>query len=181
MSDSSKTHGKTKTDSKGRSKRGFGLLAIAKTLPRITGRVLGKRGFATADILGAWPGIVGQDIAAHCVPRKLDRPRPGQRRSAQAPGGTLTLRVEAGYALEIQHLEPLLLERINSYFGFRAVTRLRLLQGPGPAPKPQTAPPAPPADPAAERALHTRLAKVADTDLRGALDRLGQAVLRRGS
>ncbi len=179
MSDSSKTHGKTKTGSKGRAKRGFGLLAIAKTLPKITGQALGKRGFAQADLLGAWSGIVGQDIAAHCVPRKLDRPRPGQRRGAQAPGGTLTLRVEAGYALEIQHLEPVLLERINGYFGFQAVTRLRLLQGPGPAPKPPSAPPARAPDPAAERALHARLGGVADTDLRGALDRLGQAVLRR--
>ena len=121
---------------------------------------------------------MGRDIAAHCVPRKLDRPRPSQRRGAHAAEGTLTLRVEAGYALEVQHLEPQLLERINGYFGFQAVTRLRLLQGPAPAPKPEIAPAAPP-PPEAVSALHARLENVNDAELRGALDRLGHALLRR--
>jgi len=179
MSDTSKKSGKDKAGPKP-PRRGFGLRAIAKTLPKITGQTLGKRGFAEADLLGDWANIVGRDIAARCVPRKLDRPRPSQRRGSHAAEGTLTLRVEAGYALEVQHLEPQLLERINSYFGFRAVTRLRLMQGPGPSPKQQSTPPAP-LPPEAVSALNARLEDVEDTDLRGALDRLGQALLRRNS
>ena len=178
MSDTSKTGGKNPAGPKGRTRRGFGLRAIAKTLPKITGQALGKRGFALADLLRDWASIVGRDIAARCVPRKLDRPRPSQRRGAHAAEGTLTLRVEAGFALEVQHLEPQLLERINGYFGFRAVTRLRLLQGPAPAPTPESAPAAP-VRPEAMTALHARLEDVEDTELRGALDRLGQALLRR--
>ncbi len=178
MSDTPKKSGKDQTGSKGRPRRGFGLRAIAKTLPKITGNALGKRGFAKADLLGDWASIVGRDIAARCVPRKLNRPRPSQRRGAHAAEGTLTLRVEAGYALEIQHLEPQLLERINSYFGFRAVTRLRLLQGPAPTPK-REEPPAAPVRPEAMSALHARLEDIEDAELRGALDRFGQAILRR--
>ncbi len=179
MSDTSKTSDKNQTGAKGRTRRGFGLRAIAKTLPKITGNALGKRGFAEADLLGDWTSIVGRDIASRCVPRKLDRPRPRRQGAAHEAEGTLTLRVEAGYALEVQHLEPQLLERINGYFGFRAVTRLRLLQAPSPPPAPKTVPAAP-LSPEAMAALHARLEDVEDTELRGALDRLGQAILRRG-
>ncbi len=156
-----------------RVRRRFGLHAIAKTLPKITKRALGRRGFAEADLLGAWAGIVGQEVAAHCLPRKLDRPRRGKEGS-----GTLTLRVDTGFALEIQHMEPQLLERINGYFGFRAVERLRLLQAPGPPPAPEP-PPEAPIPPEAESALRARLGGVGDEDLKSALDRLGRALLQR--
>ena len=157
-----------------RRRRGFGLQAIARTLPKVTAKVLGRRGFAEADLLSNWAGIVGRDIAAHCAPRKLSRARRGA-----GGDGELTLRVEAGFALELQHLEPQLLERINSHFGYRAVGRLRLLQAPArapEAPKPRAAKPAP----AEEAALEARLADVEDAELRAALGRFGQAVLRRG-
>ena len=165
-----------------RRRRGFGLQAIAKTLPKVTAKVLGRRGFAEADLLTNWADIVGRDIAAHCAPRTLERPRGGA-------GGerVLTLRVEAGFALELQHLEPQLLERINSHFGYRAVGRLRLLQAPAPAPEaprgPQTPaePPADlPADSAEQAALEARLAAVEDNELKAALGRFGRAVLHRG-
>lgn len=158
----------------GPRRRGFGLQAIARTLPKVTAKALGRRGFAEADLLADWASIVGQEIAARCVPRKLERPRPGR-----AGEGVLTLRVETGFALELQHLEPQLLERINSRFGYRAVGRLRLLQASPPAappPKPEAAA----ADPEAQAALHARLDDVGDAELRAALDRFGQAVLRRG-
>lgn len=155
-------------------RRGFGLQAIAKTLPKVTAQVLGRRGFAEADLLSNWAAIVGPELAARCTVRKLERPRRG------AGGeGVLTLRVEAGFALELQHLEPQLLERINSHFGYRAVGRLRLLQAPAPAPEAPRRPD-PPADPAEQAALEARLAAVEDSELKAALGRFGRAVLHRG-
>ncbi len=155
-----------------RTRRGFGLQAIARTLPKITKTALGRRGFAEADLLAAWTSIVGRDIAARCLPRKLDRPRSGREGE-----GVLTLRVEAGCALEIQHLEPQLLERINGYMGFRAVGRLRLLQAPGPAAAP-VPPAAAPLGAAQEAALGKRLDRVGDDELRAALERLARALPR---
>ena len=81
-------------------------------------------------------------------------------------------------ALELQHAEALILERINGHFGYRAVTRLRLIQRPMPErlrlPRANPVPDAP-ADPL----LTDRLAVIADDDLRAALARLGQAVRTR--
>jgi hypothetical protein len=154
--------------------RRAGLRALAATLPKVTKRALGKRGFADAGLLADWPAVVGREIAERCVPRKLARARPGGREA-----GTLTLKVEPGAALELQHLEPLLIERINAYLGYRAVGRLRFLQGRIGTQPARTPSPPPTPQPGAERALRGRLESVEDPDVRAALEGLGRAVLER--
>lgn len=162
-----------KTPAEGRSsKRGGGLRALGATLPKVTGRLFGRRGFAEGGLIADWPEIVGQELAAVSLPRRLSFPRRDLRRD-----GTLTLRVALGHALTLQHLEPVILERINGYMGYGAVARLRLRQGPlgtpGREPKRLVAAP----DPADEARLSARLADIEDEALRAALGRLGRAVL----
>ena len=45
-------------------------------------------------------------------------------------GATLVLRIEGPRAIEVQHRAAQILERINAYFGYRAVTDMRFLQAP---------------------------------------------------
>jgi hypothetical protein len=72
-------------------------------------------------------------------------------------------------------MEPVLIERINAFFGYGAVARLAFTQGP---PVTAAAAPAPLRQLSAEeqRAIEARVAGVADPDLRAALARLGSAV-----
>jgi hypothetical protein len=150
--------------------------ALAAEVPRIAGAVLGRHGFAEAQLVAQWPAIIGEEIARAASPEKLTFPR-GERRE-----GTLHLRVAPALALEIQHREPVLLERINAFFGYRAVARLALRQG-RPSRNARPLPPRPrPLDGAAERHLDQRLADIEDAELRAALRRLGEAVMgdRRG-
>ncbi|MGA7117204.1 MAG: DciA family protein, partial [Hyphomicrobium sp.] len=49
------------------------------------------------------------------------------------PGATLVLRVDAARALDIQYNARQIIERINAYFGYRAIAELRILQAPLPA------------------------------------------------
>ena len=150
--------------------RRAGLRALAVSLPRVTRKLFGKRGFAEGGLAADWPGIVGAELAARCRPGKLVFARATERRD-----GTLTLRVEAPFATELQHLSPQILKRINGYFGYRAVARLRLYQVPY-NPRPATATTAP--GPAAEITpeLAARLEAVEDPELRAALARLGRAM-----
>lgn len=156
---------------KGKSRRGGGLRALAATLPKVTARAYGRRGFAEGGLAADWTSVVGRDIARRCQPQRLSFARSGPRE-----GGTLTLRVDSGFALEMQHLEPLLIERLNSYFGYRAVAALTLRQGPlrhKPArAKPETAP----LSAEEETRLQERLAAVEDPEVRAALGRLGRSV-----
>lgn len=152
---------------------GRGPRALAAMVSKITRKVLKQRGFAEAGIITDWPAIVGAELALESAPEKLVYP-PGERL-----GGVLHIRVAGALATELQHLEPLVIERINGYFGYRAVARLRLLQGP--LPVEETAPPAPRRrlDPEAEAALREGLAEVPDEDLKAALERLGRAVMAK--
>jgi hypothetical protein len=47
---------------------------------------------------------------------------------AQKQGGTLVIRAAPGRALELQHEVPHLLDRINRYFGYGAVTAIKVVQ-----------------------------------------------------
>ncbi len=157
------------------ARRGGGLRALAASLPKAVGKAFGRRGLAEGGLIADWPDIVGAELAEVCLPRGLAFPS-RERRSE----GTLSLRVEPGHALTLQHLEPLLIERINGYLGYGAVARLRLQQGP--LGRPVTPPPKPPAplSAAQEAALKARGAAVADPELRDALERLGRAVQQCG-
>lgn len=154
---------------------GRGPRALAAMVSKITRKVLKQRGFAEAGIITDWPAIVGAEIALESAPEKLVYP-PGERL-----GGVLHIRVAGALATELQHLEPLVIERINGYFGYRAVARLRLLQGPLPVEK--TAPPAARRrlEPGEEAALREGLAEVPDDDLKAALERLGRAVMAKAN
>lgn len=155
--------------------RRAGLRAIAATVPRVTRRALGRRGFAEGGLASDWSAIVGADLAARCIPERL-----AHARRAGGEGGTLTLRVEPGFATELQHLAPVLIDRINGHLGYRAVGRLKLRHaGPRARPAPRAAP-ARPLSEAEERDLRARVGAVGDEALRGALERLARAVRERG-
>jgi hypothetical protein len=156
------------------TRRGGGPRALAGVLSKVTRPIFGKRGFAGGAVVTEWPAIVGRRLAAHTVPERI------AYQGGERDRGVLHLRVDSGaLATELQHLEPQLLERINGYFGYRSVVRLRIVHGPlPPAEAPQK--PAPRAlDRTEEKDLADRLAGIEDDDLRTALEALGRVVVAR--
>ncbi len=152
--------------------RSKGRRALGPLVRRALGPSFGRRGFASAELLTRWPAIVGAGLARHACPERLI----GSRGSS---GGTLRVRVEGGFAIELQHLETEVVERINSYFGYRAVARLAMVQGPLPVPlaAPRRGTRALDADESA--ALDRALAATEDERLRASLAALGQVVITR--
>lgn len=102
--------------------------------------------------------------------------QPGYAAENGPAPATLIVRVETGFALELQHLAPIVIERVNAHFGWRCVSRLLLKQGPVAARPLSRFAPRPP-DKAAESAAATITGGVADEPLRLALTRLGARVL----
>jgi hypothetical protein len=151
----------------------------ARTYPRpladFTNRCLGelfaKQGFASADIVTHWPEIVGAEIAAHAEPLRLQWPRGIEDESQPA---TLVLRVEGPAAIEIQHLSAVIIERVNRFFGWRAVERIALRQAPLTRRVPARRVREP--NPATVAQVSAELAEIADEGLRAALARLGAAI-----
>jgi hypothetical protein len=148
---------------------------LAEVLRKTLGEAFAKQGFASVELVTRWPEIVGMEIAAHSQPEKIQWSRTPQARNAPEPG-TLLLRVEGPAALEIQHLSDVILERVNQFFGWRAVDGVRLRQAPlsrRAAPRSRPAP-----DPAAMARIAAALPEIKDAKLRQALARLGAAMER---
>ena len=148
--------------------------AAAEAVAKVTRTLFQRRGLADGAIVRDWPLIFGEALAEHSQPERILFPR-GKRQ-----GGVLHLRVASGgMALELQHLEPLVLERINGYFGYRAVGGLKVVQGPLPRPPKRAAPQSPATDEAVADDIKQALHGVNDEALRHTLARLARAVAGR--
>src|SRR5581483_3457633 len=132
---------------------------------------VGGRGFAEAGLITEWAAIVGAEIAAISRPATLTFPR-GERK-----GGVLTIRCGGAAALELQHLKPQILDRINSHFGYAALREIRFQQGDlrAAARSPRRRDSAAPS-PKDVAAVEAALSAVPEGTLRETLQRLGTAV-----
>lgn len=162
--------------------------AVGTNISRLLKRVCEKQGFSQVDILTRWPDIVGAELAQNTQPLRLkyvhDRRWPGGEpwdRGERSQHGVLTVRVDGPVALELQYLAPQLLERINTFYGHRAVGRLQLVQGPvtrRPAIQRRSSPKLTPMQAAN---LHAAVASVKDPKLSRAIERLGAWVKDKNS
>ena len=159
-----------RTAGAGEMRRGGGLRRLPDLLSHLLDPTARRRGLAEAKLLTEWPTIVGPGLAAKCQPIRLNK-------NADRQGGVLVLHVVGAAALEVQHSEPQILERINSFFGYPAVGRLRLIQAPPARSNPR---PVPPAGRSVSDAEEIELARVVrdirDPGLRAALQGLGRTL-----
>lgn len=111
-----------------------GARAVASFVPAITRKAFEKHGFAAASLITDWAQVVGADLASKTRPERLKWPRAAvavealDDGSASRPGATLTLRVDPAAALDVQYRKAQIIERINAYFGYRAVAEIRIVQ-----------------------------------------------------
>ncbi|MGE0005674.1 MAG: DUF721 domain-containing protein, partial [Parvibaculaceae bacterium] len=114
---------------------------LDKDFRALTRAAFARYGFAYADLITQWPAIVGEDVAQWSEPERIKWPRPGADERRQ--GGTLVIRVTPGRGLDLQHETPRIIDRINAFHGFSAITQVKIRQGalsrkkaPNPAPPP---------------------------------------------
>lgn len=110
-------------ESKNNRGRGGGLNTLARSLSRVTKPLLKGRSRAETGLILDWPDVAGPEIARLCRPLSVSFPQRDRR-----DGGCLKLLVAGGHGLEIQHLVPQILARVNAYLGYRAVAEIRIKQ-----------------------------------------------------
>lgn len=165
---------------RGRTIRGKGVgRPLADWVEGCIAPALGRFGFGEVDIVTGWADIVGPWVAASAEPVGIRWPRRGAGDPAERSPATLVVRVEGAFALELQHLAPALIERINAHLGWRCIGRLALRQAPLRG-RPARHRPLPPPPPAAVARARDATVGIADEDLRDALVRLGARTLRPG-
>lgn len=101
-----------------------GLATLAPEIRAITKKALGARGFAGSDILEFWEDIVGTDLARGVAPQKLTFEKDNRTH------GTLVVKSAGGaFAMLFEHQKERVMQRINAFFGYPAVSRIKIVQG----------------------------------------------------
>ncbi len=145
------------------SPRRGGARSAGDLVPAIGGVAFKRFGFVQGAVVSRWAEIVGERYANVSTPESIRFP------TGKKSGGTLSLSVVGAHAPLMQHLAPLILERVNRFFGYEAVARIAFRQGraapravvvnrPTPAPIPQK--------------LGENLRQIADPELRACLESL---------
>ncbi len=101
----------------------MGAKPIGELMPEIGRTAFRRFGFVQSSVVTRWPEIVGPHHAKVCSPEALRFP-PGEK-----AGGILQLVVVPAHAPLIQQVIPEIMERVNRFFGYQAVSRIKLRQG----------------------------------------------------
>jgi hypothetical protein len=146
--------------------------SLGQTVRKISRKSFEKQGFAVQEIIADWRLIVGETLADISVPVRISKPR-----GENAPGAVLQVRVDQAGALDFQHIGPIVIDRINTYYGYRAIDRIAIVQGP--VTRPEVIPPKPnrPLTAAEKAKLDNLLADIDNEALRTALESFGRNVL----
>ena len=144
---------------------------------RITRPAFEHYGFAHGDLVAQWAAIAGDDVAALCSPERMVWPRGRDKQQRQSEGATLTVRAYQGAGLALSYQVTAIMDRINGFFGYQAVTNLKIVQGTRTKNSPSaTGDIAKPARDVIER-VQQKTGAVQDSELKEALTRLGNAAL----
>lgn len=141
--------------------------AAGELVGDIGGQSFRRFGFVQSSIVSRWNEIVGERYAKVSSAESIRFP------GGKKAGGVMTLLVDGAHAPLIQHLTPLIIDRVNRFFGYAAINRIVFKQGKPPAP------PAPLQRPALRpvpKELGEGLREIADTELRACLESLAARI-----
>jgi hypothetical protein len=150
--------------------RGSGARAIGDLMPEIGRTAFRRFGFVQSSVVTRWPEIVGPRHARVCSPEAIRFP-PGEKAE-----GILQLVVIPAHAPLITQVIPEIIERVNRFFGYRAVARVKLRHGAvTPPDEGHTAKPPPSLKPIPLE-LGDSLRDIGDPELRTVLESLARSL-----
>ena len=165
--------GKTSPDNKPRPyqrPRGGPARQFSDLMPQIGRTAFRRFGFVQSSVVTRWPEIVGETHAKVCSPEAIRFP-PGEKSD-----GILELVVTPVHAPLIQHVIPEIMDRVNTFFGYRAVARVKLRQGAVKPPADRAKASAPPSLKPIPMELGAGLRDIVDPELRAVLESLARGI-----
>jgi len=95
---------------------------IGKVLPKIIGKDIKKKNSLELSIINNWKEIVEGDIAKFCYPIKI------KFSSKEGLNGTIFLKIKRGRSMEIEFRNEEIIEKLNQYFGYKAIDKISIMQ-----------------------------------------------------
>ncbi len=150
--------------------RGGEARRVADLIPAIGDVAFRKFGFVQSSIVTRWPEIVGPKLARVTAPESLRFP------VGKKADGMLSITVASAHSPIVQHVGPDIIARVNRFFGYAAVARIRLNQG---TVKRREAVVAAVPPPVTTVPLSPTLKAIADPELRSVLEGLASSLANR--
>ena len=150
--------------------RGGQARAISDLMPEIGRTAFRRFGFVQSSVVTRWPEIVGPRHARVCAPEAIRFP-PGEKNE-----GILQLVVVPAHAPIIQHVIPEIIDRVNRFFGYKAVAKVKLRQGEVKPPQCNQPAAAPPSLKPIPMELGDSLRDIGDPELRAVLESLARSL-----
>jgi hypothetical protein len=153
--------------------RGGEARAVSDLMPEIGRAAFRRFGFVQCSVVSRWDEIVGVRYAAVSAPEAIRFP------VGKKSEGTLELTVEGAHATMIQHVIPEIIERVNRFFGYGAVARIKVRQGVVAKPALRQ-PAAPPSLKPVPMELGDSLREIGDPELFAVLESLAKSLAKAG-
>ena len=96
-----------------------GLRPFGSTLPRGVKGILKKSGYNYSEIISKWNMLVGKDISSCSYPKSI-------KMTKGDTNGLLVLAVKRGNEITVEYSKKEIINKINSYFGYRLINEIRL-------------------------------------------------------
>ena len=96
-----------------------GLRSFGNTLPRGVKGILKKNGYNYSEIISKWNILVGKNIASCTYPKSI-------KMKKRDSNGTLVLAIKRGDEINIEYSKNEIINKINSYFGYKLINEIRL-------------------------------------------------------
>ncbi len=150
--------------------RGGQARAISELMPQVGRAAFRRFGFIQSSVVSRWPEIVGPHHGKICAPESIRFP------VGEKSEGILQLVVVPAHAPFIQQVTEEIIERVNRFFGYRAVARIKLRQGAVTPPRSEEPRPAPPSLRPIPLELGDSLRDIGDPELRAVLESLARSL-----
>ena len=96
-----------------------GLRPFGNTLPRGVKGILKKSGYNYSEIISKWNMLIGKDISSCSYPKSI-------KMTKGDTNGLLVLAVKRGNEITVEYSKKEIINKINSYFGYRLINEIRL-------------------------------------------------------
>jgi hypothetical protein len=154
--------------------RGGEARAVSDLVPEIGRAAFRRFGFVQSSIVSRWDEIVGPRYANVSCPESIRFP------AGKKADGTLELVVEGAHAAMMQHVVPEIVERVNRFFGYSAVARVKIRHGVIARKEARPTAKAPPMLKPVSFELGDSLREIGDPELKTVLDSLAKSLAKSG-
>ena len=96
-----------------------GLRPFSKSLPYGLKKLLKKGSYNFSNIVDNWAKMVGKDLSNACYPSTV-------KMGKEMSNGTLVLNVIHGNELTVEYSKREIMDKINSFFGFKCIKEIKL-------------------------------------------------------